>query len=74
MTPVVGDERELPESQEIFSKLTYEQQREILGQGKFALWRSGSITLDDLVSERESDAFGIIRFETPLRELMPPEI
>jgi hypothetical protein len=46
------------------------RQREILGQGKYDAWKAGEFTLDQLSKETENDVYGLMRVETPLKELV----
>lgn len=44
-------------------------QEGILGPAKFALYRDGRITLDDLVGERDDPQWGVVRFEKSLQDV-----
>lgn len=54
----------------VFDRLPVEDQRRILGPGKFALYQAGEIELTDLVGERQSARWGPSRYEKPLYELI----
>lgn len=44
-------------------------QRELLGRAKFNAWKSGQISLDDVVARTESPKWGTMRRERSLREI-----
>ncbi|HXG86520.1 MAG TPA: minor capsid protein [Pyrinomonadaceae bacterium] len=54
---------------QIFAALDADNQREILGNGKFELYRAGKISLNDLVETRNDKRWGKVRFEKSLRNL-----
>jgi|GEM_PF-1371518 len=53
-----------------FEKLSKEQQIAILGQAKYDAWKAGKFTLSDLVGRRYSKAWGSMRYEKSLAELL----
>ena len=53
-----------------FEKLPAEQQIAILGQAKYKAWKDGQFTLSDLVGRRYSKAWGSMRYEKSLAELL----
>jgi SPP1 gp7 family putative phage head morphogenesis protein len=60
----------LPEpGREAFAALSANDQRAILGPGKYALWQAGELDWDGLVTETFSVVYGPGRRETSLREL-----
>lgn len=68
--PGVPDTR--PENRDgaaLFTELSEEDQRFILGPGKFGLWQSGAITLADLAVDTFSAVYGRGMREAGLREL-----
>lgn len=55
---------------ELFDRLPEEQQRAILGPAKFEAYRSGQITLDDLVGHRRDPRWGPVGYERSLRDIL----
>lgn len=53
-----------------FEGLPEEQQKAILGPGKFEAWKAGRFTLDQLSRENENDVYGLMRGVTPLKDLI----
>jgi SPP1 gp7 family putative phage head morphogenesis protein len=54
---------------EVFADLDADTQRQILGPGKYELYRTGQIQLRDLVANTRSQAWGAGRREKTLREV-----
>lgn len=54
----------------VFADLPAEQQRRILGPGKYMAYRSGDLTLDDLVQETRHRRWGRGRRERSLRDVL----
>lgn len=52
-----------------FEKLTDGQQFNVLGPAKFTAYKSGQITLKDLVGRKSSRKWGVMHYEKSLREL-----
>lgn len=68
--PDVPDTRpEIRDGAALFGELPVEDQRHILGPGKYDLWVSGAIELADLVGETFSPIYGPGMRERSLREL-----
>ena len=42
----------------------------MMGQGKFDAWKAGQFTFDKLSREVENDIYGLMRSETPLKDLV----
>jgi SPP1 gp7 family putative phage head morphogenesis protein len=53
-----------------FKNLSEAQQKNILGPGKFEAWKAGQFSLDQLSRETENDVYGLMRTETPLKDLI----
>lgn len=69
----------LPQSDDgptVFGRLSDEDQRAILGRGKYELFKSGDMSLDDLVQGTRSTAWGPGRRERTLAEVraLPPKV
>ncbi|MBX6770872.1 MAG: hypothetical protein IRY83_04050 [Chloroflexi bacterium] len=58
---------------ELFARLPEEQQRAILGPAKFAAYRAGQITLEDLRGFRRDARWGRVGYERSLAEIVGPE-
>jgi len=56
-----------PTGPEAFARLPADQQRSVLGPGKFQAFVEGLITLADLVQERTSEDWGLSRSEGSLQ-------
>lgn len=54
---------------EVFAELPDEKQREILGAGKFELYKTDKLKLGDLVETRNDARWGKVRFEKSLKNL-----
>lgn len=57
-------------ARESFHALTADQQRAILGPGKYEAWKSGRFSLADLVGEGRSEAWGPYRYERSLKDTL----
>lgn len=55
---------------ELFAELPDEKQAEILGPGKFAAFKSGAITLPQLVKVKQSPQWGVTRSEASLKDAL----
>lgn len=58
---------------ELFARLPFEQQRFILGPGKHAIYRSGELTLADVVGVKQHPRWGPVLYERSLRDLVGRE-
>jgi hypothetical protein len=56
-----------PTGPEAFDQLPESDQRAVLGSGKFKAYAAGEIRLEDLVTERQSEDWGVSRSEGSLR-------
>lgn len=56
--------------EQAFRGLMVEEQRRILGDAKYNLWRQGKIQLSDLVDEGSSRLWGPFRKEKPLSQIL----
>lgn len=56
--------------EEYFNSLTEDQQREMLGPGKFEAWQEGKFQFSDLASRTDNDVFGHMTVETTLKDLL----
>lgn len=61
---------EYPSGESVFSDLSADAQREILGPGKYEAYSQGRITLADTVRVRESDEWGVTRSTASLSEAL----
>jgi SPP1 gp7 family putative phage head morphogenesis protein len=61
---------EYPTGETIFSELSADAQREILGPGKYQAYSEGRITLADTVRVRESQEWGVTRSTASLSEAL----
>lgn len=69
--PDIPDRRpSTPAGSDVFARLTADEQRAILGPGKYAAYRRGEIGLDDLVKDTNSERWGRGRCEASLREAL----
>jgi hypothetical protein len=58
-----------PTGQEMFDALPQATQRSILGPGRYDLYQSGQIGMDDFVKVQRSKTWGDSRVTKPLKEL-----
>lgn len=56
--------------EEWFNSLSPAQQKNMMGEGKFEAWKKGQFTFDKLSHEVENDVYGLMRTETPLKDLV----
>ena len=54
-----------------FKAQSAERQASILGKGKFQAWKDGLFNFSQLSTETENDVYGMMRTETPLKDLIP---
>ncbi|MCP9496097.1 MAG: phage head morphogenesis protein [Pyrinomonadaceae bacterium MAG19_C2-C3] len=59
-----------PSGAEEFAKLEKGYQLEVLGKGKFDLYKAGKLELSDLVGERIDARWGVVRYERSLRDIV----
>jgi hypothetical protein len=59
--------------QEWFERLTPEQQRQMMGKGKYEAWTQGGTNFSDLSIERIDPVYGTMRTEAPLWALLGAE-
>jgi len=64
---------EVQRGPDLFAKLPAAEQREILGPARYAAYRQGLITLDDLVHRSHDPRWGTMRREASLREVLGNE-
>jgi len=60
----------LASGEEWFNTLNEEEQRAILGKGKFEAWKDGKFTLADLPTEKSDSVYGLMRTAKTLDELI----
>jgi SPP1 gp7 family putative phage head morphogenesis protein len=71
MIPVVIEtQRERQSGARQFAGLTEEQQRAILGKGKFEAYREGKLKLEDLVGEHTDPRWGNARYQRTLGDVL----
>lgn len=54
-----------------FKAQSAERQAAILGKGKYQAWKDGLFEFSQLSKETENDVYGMMRTETPLKDLVP---
>lgn len=62
---------EWEKGQDWFNKLPPEQQKQLLGEGRYDLWQSGKVRLSDLVDKSYSDIWGDAPRVKTLKDLLP---
>jgi hypothetical protein len=75
-TPIpllTGEKGIIQTGAEEFEKLSEERQLAILGPGKFAAYKDGKITLQDLVGRKVDSRWGSMRYERSLRDVLGKE-
>lgn len=71
MIPVIMGEAFITQTgEQAFNKLTEEQQKQILGAGKFEAWKNNQFTFDQLSQQKTDEVWGTMRTETPLKDLI----
>jgi len=56
--------------QEWFNQKSEAEQRQMMGAGKYDAWKAGKFEFSQLSKETENDVFGMMRGETPLKDLI----
>ena len=54
-----------------FSQQSEAVQKQMMGPGKFDAWLKGKITIPQMTATRPDDVYGDMRFEPPLKDLVP---
>jgi DNA-binding transcriptional ArsR family regulator len=67
---VVGLPSDVKPGSDQFAALNEEQQRAVLGDGKFEAWKEGKFTLADMSGTRVDEVYGSMRGERSLKDLM----
>lgn len=72
LTPITdpADISEIPPGKAEFSKLTEDEQLDILGKPKWDAWKSGQLPLDNLIGFKKHPIFGPIRYERGLKDAL----
>jgi hypothetical protein len=72
---VVGTERSIPEGagEEYFKGLSEAEQRKMMGDTRYDAWRSGKFEFGDQTQHVNDTVFGVMRGQTPLKDLIPEE-
>jgi SPP1 gp7 family putative phage head morphogenesis protein len=65
--PLAGYDNAPPSGEQWLGAQAEEIQRQVLGDAKFELFKSGRLSLADLVGERRDRRWGLTRYERPLR-------
>lgn len=58
---------------EFFDELPTQSQEALMGKGKYEAFQAGKFEFDQLSTFYESDTFGLMRYETPLKDLVQSE-
>jgi len=53
-----------------FESLSESEQQKYMGEGKFEAWKEGKFDFSQLSTEKENDVYGMMRGETPLKDLI----
>jgi hypothetical protein len=71
MIPYLGGPNPVKSGEEWFTAQSLATQKALLGPGKFGEWMLGNIEIGQLTKEYTDDVYGVMRAETPLKELVP---
>jgi hypothetical protein len=70
MLPYTGDIPIQETGEDWFNKQDEATQKQIMGDAKYEAWKEGKFEFGQLSSEHTDDVYGLMRGETPLKDLI----
>ena len=68
--PYMGDSVPEVSGEEWFNRQSEEQQKQMMGESKYAAWKDGKFSFSDLSTQHEDGVYGLMRGETSLKDLL----